>query len=75
MTIHVDVLSGEFTDAETASYVMRAEDMVKRGELPDDLCRITLEDVGDGEVKIGYYKSQDIPIERIRRITGQWKAA
>ena len=68
--IHVDIISGDFKDEEVALYVKRAEDMVKRGELPEDLCRISLEDVGDGEVKIGYYKDQDIPIERIRRITG-----
>ena len=69
-SIHVDIISGDFKDEEVVLYVKRAEDMVKRGELPEDLCRISLEDVGDGEVKIGYYKDQDIPIERIRSRPG-----
>lgn len=70
MGIHVDVLKGEFADDEVVQYVARAEDLVKKGELPEDTCRMTLEDVGDGDVKIGYYRDSCTPIERIRRITG-----
>lgn len=70
MGIHVSVVGGEFEDEEVVQYVKRAEDMVAKGELPGDTCRMTLEDVGDGEVKIGYYRPNDTPIERIRRITG-----
>lgn len=70
MGIHVDILGGEFKDEEVVQYVKRAEDMVAKGELPEDTCRMTLEDAGDGEVKIGYYRDSCVPIERIRRITG-----
>lgn len=70
MGIHVDIISGEFGDDEVVQYVKRADDMIKSGELPEDTCRMTLEDVGDGEVKIGYYRDSSTPIERIRRITG-----
>lgn len=70
MGIHVDILRGEFKDEEIVQYVARAEGMIKSGELPEDTCRMTLEDVGDGDVKIGYYKDKFTPIERIRRITG-----
>ena len=70
MSIHVDVIAGEFGDEEIVQYVKRAEDLVAKGELPKDLCRMSLEDAGDGDVKIGYYRESGTPIERIRRITG-----
>ncbi len=68
--IHAEVISGDFSHEEIDAYVERTTRLVKAGELPDDTCRITLEDVGDGEVKIGYYRPNNTPIERIRRITG-----
>ena len=70
MGIHVDILGGKFEDDEVVQYVKRAEDLIAKGELPEDTCRITLEDAGDGEVDIRYYRDSCTPIERIRRITG-----
>lgn len=68
--VHVEVLAGEFGQEEIEAYRAKALEKIASGELPEDTCRMTLEDVGDGDVRIGYYRPNDTPIERIRRITG-----
>lgn len=75
MGIHVDILGGKFEDDEVVQYVKRAEDLIAKGDLPEDTCRITLKAVerGEGEepeVDIKYYAESCTPIDRIRRITG-----
>ena len=67
--MHVDN-HNNLPEAEVAAYVARAEDMIRKGELPADTTRMELWLRGD-EVEIRYYRDTDGPgFNRIARITG-----
>ena len=68
MTLHVDN-PDNLPEAEVAQYVARAEDLIARGELPADTCRLEISLHGD-EVDIRYYRPTDLPLEHIARVTG-----
>lgn len=67
--MHVDNPNA-IPEQEVAAYVARAEDMIRRGELPPDVSRMELWLQGD-EVDIRYYRETEGPgFNRIARITG-----
>ena len=71
MTLHVDN-PDNLPEAEVTQYVRRAEDLISRGELPPDTCRLEVT-VRGGEVDLRYYRDPGrnaTPFNRIARITG-----
>ena len=68
--MHIDKLTTDVTEEDVAQVLEHAAELVEKGGLPEDLCRISIAVTEDGELEVGYYRECDVPIDRIRRITG-----